>query len=176
MACNIHMAHAKHCPFCAHGWQGQAAVMIAIVAPQLFIALRDGSWNWPVRVFLGGARHISRGRRRCRPCPGPRRQVLEPVDLADRTPIPAYLNFLWDSNPQTYYSSLWSSGSPSKSSTAAEAVAAAVCASPPDSIPFLPLLWRTRPRVPRRQSCRRSPFLTVDRPPPPNPRPPPAPL
>lgn len=49
MACNIHVAHGKHCPFCAHGWQGQAAVMIAIIAPQLLITLR--SWTWPLRAL-----------------------------------------------------------------------------------------------------------------------------
>lgn len=50
MACNIHMAHGKHCPFCAHGWQGQALVMISIVAPQLLISSRT-SWPWPVRLL-----------------------------------------------------------------------------------------------------------------------------
>jgi hypothetical protein len=49
MACNIHMAHARHCPFCAHGSAGQALVMIAIIAPQLFITLR--TWTWPVRAL-----------------------------------------------------------------------------------------------------------------------------
>jgi hypothetical protein len=50
MACNIHMAHAKHCPFCAHGSFGQAAMMIAIVAPQVFLSLRP-QWAWPVRLL-----------------------------------------------------------------------------------------------------------------------------
>lgn len=50
MACNIHMAHGKHCPFCAHGWQGQAVVMIAIIAPQIFIAFRT-PWKWPIRAL-----------------------------------------------------------------------------------------------------------------------------
>ena len=49
MACNIHMAQMKHCPFCAHGWQGQAGVMAAIWIPQVFIAFRS-SWSWPVRL------------------------------------------------------------------------------------------------------------------------------
>jgi hypothetical protein len=49
MACNIHMAHAKHCPFCAHGWKGQAVVMIAIIVPQLLVSLR-APWAWPVRL------------------------------------------------------------------------------------------------------------------------------
>jgi hypothetical protein len=50
MACNIHLAHAKHCPFCAHGWQGQTLVMIAIVMPQIFISLRS-QWTWLVRLL-----------------------------------------------------------------------------------------------------------------------------
>jgi hypothetical protein len=63
------------------------------------------------------------------PCRRPRRidsrlvgRVLEPVDLADAPPHPAYWNFIWDSNPPTYYSSPSSSGSPWKSSTAEAAV------------------------------------------------------
>jgi hypothetical protein len=48
MACNIHMAHAKHCPFCSHGWQGQALVMIAIAVPQVFLSMRP--WSWPIRL------------------------------------------------------------------------------------------------------------------------------
>jgi hypothetical protein len=49
MACNIHMAHGKHCPFCAHGGPGQALVMIAIIAPQVLITLR--AWSWPIRAL-----------------------------------------------------------------------------------------------------------------------------
>jgi hypothetical protein len=55
MACNIHMAHGKHCPFCAphfsiNAWQGQALVMIAIIVPQLVIALR-APWPWLLRAL-----------------------------------------------------------------------------------------------------------------------------
>jgi len=49
LMCNIHMAHARHCPFCAHGSPGQAAVMIAIIAPQIFLSLRS-QWSWPLRL------------------------------------------------------------------------------------------------------------------------------
>jgi hypothetical protein len=49
-ACNIHMAHARHCPFCAHGSVGQAIVMIAIMGPQLVISLRT-PWTWPFRLL-----------------------------------------------------------------------------------------------------------------------------
>jgi len=65
-------------------------------------------------------------------------RVLEPVGLADPTLIPPYWNFLWDSNPLTYYSSRWSSGSPSKSSMAEEADAGAVCRFGPTSSRSLP--------------------------------------
>jgi hypothetical protein len=51
MACNIHMAHGKHCPFCAHGWQGQALVMAAIIAPQVLISLR-APWTWFLRTMV----------------------------------------------------------------------------------------------------------------------------
>lgn len=50
MACNIHMANMKHCPFCAHGKPGQAVVMLAIIAPQLWVALR-APWTWLVRLL-----------------------------------------------------------------------------------------------------------------------------
>jgi len=50
MACNVHMAHARHCPFCAHAWPGQAVVMIAIAAPQLLISLR-APWAWIARAL-----------------------------------------------------------------------------------------------------------------------------
>ena len=50
MACNIHMTHGKHCPFCAHGWQGQALVMIAMIVPQLLITLKT-PWTWLARAF-----------------------------------------------------------------------------------------------------------------------------
>jgi hypothetical protein len=84
------------------------------------------------------------------------RQVLERVGLADQAPIPAYLNCLWDSNPQTCYSSRSLSGSPSKSSTAAEAVDAAVYAFPHNHS-YRDALCRTRPRVP----CRRLSLVTL---------------
>lgn len=54
MACNIHMEHAKHCPFCAHDWEGQSLVTIAIVAPQLFISLRT-PWTWLARLLAAFA-------------------------------------------------------------------------------------------------------------------------
>ena len=54
-------------------------------------------------------------------------RVLDPLGLAQPAPLPAYWNFPWDSNPPTYYSSRLSSGSPLKSSMAAEAAVAAAC-------------------------------------------------
>jgi hypothetical protein len=50
VACNIHMADMKHCPFCAHDWQGQSLVMLAIAAPQILISVR-APWTWPVRLL-----------------------------------------------------------------------------------------------------------------------------
>jgi hypothetical protein len=74
----------------------------------------------------GGAGDVPGRRGACRIGPRVVGRVLEPLALADLPRLPAYWNFLWDSNPQTYYSSRSSSGSPSKSSMAAEAAAEAV--------------------------------------------------
>jgi hypothetical protein len=74
-------------------------------------------------------------------------RVLEPLGLADSRRLPAYLNCLWYLNRPTYCSSQWSSGSPSKSSTVAEAGAAAVCGFPPinNGFPDLPV-FEPRPQ------------------------------
>ncbi len=61
--------------------------------------------------------------------------VLERLGLADPAPVPAYWNFLWDSNPPTYCSSRSSSGWPLKSSMEAEADAAAASRFAPTSPP-----------------------------------------
>jgi len=74
-----------------------------------------------------GPRHVPPYGGSCRTSPRMVGRVLEPVALADPRYLPPYWNCLWDSNPQTYYSSRSSSGSPSKSSMAAEAAAEAVC-------------------------------------------------
>ncbi len=50
MACNIHMAHARHCPFCSHGWEGQAVVLIAMIVPQLLVSIGT-PWRWAVRAL-----------------------------------------------------------------------------------------------------------------------------
>jgi len=52
-------------------------------------------------------------------------RVLEPLDLADPQALPPYWDFLWSLNPPTYCSLQSSSGSPLKSSTAAEEAGAA---------------------------------------------------
>lgn len=67
------------------------------------------------------------------------RQVLDRVELADPRRLSRYWRSTWDSNPPTYYSLPSSSGSPSKSSMAAEADAAAVCLFAPTNLPS-PLL------------------------------------
>ena len=74
-----------------------------------------------------GARYVPLNGGDCSASPRVAGRVLEPVALADPRYLPPYWNCLWDSNPQTYYSSRSSSGSPSKSSMAAEAAAEAVC-------------------------------------------------
>jgi hypothetical protein len=71
-------------------------------------------------------------------------RVLEPLGLADPTRLPAYLNCLWYLNRPTYCSLQWSSGSPSKSSTGAEAGAAVVCAFPQISTKFRTILLQSR--------------------------------
>src|ERR1700733_2743125 len=65
--------------------------------------------------------HVSARRRARRPGSRVVGRVLGFLELADSKRLPPYWNFLWDSNPPTYYSSPSSSGSPLKSSTAAEA-------------------------------------------------------
>jgi len=50
MACNIHMAHGRHCPFCAHPWQGQALVMFAIIVPQILVSFKT-PWTWLLRTL-----------------------------------------------------------------------------------------------------------------------------
>jgi hypothetical protein len=129
------------------------------------------------------ASHVSAGRRHRGLSNGLGRRVLDPLDLAELIPSPAYWNYAWDSNPPTYYSSPSSSGWPLKSSMEAEAVAAAVypsasisqstisargtIARPPASIlddrPKWggPLVRGRRPRRPT--SCLISPHRNPDR-------------
>ncbi len=54
VACNIHMALGKHCPLCAHGWLGQALVLIAIMVPQFLVSLRT-PWTWIFRMLAAFA-------------------------------------------------------------------------------------------------------------------------
>jgi len=54
LACNIHAAHGRHCPWCSHGYAGYAIVMALLCAPQLAVTLFT-RWNWPVRAILAVA-------------------------------------------------------------------------------------------------------------------------
>ena len=47
--CNIHIAGAKHCPFCSIGTNGYAAVFLAIIVPQGFFSFRPARWAWYAR-------------------------------------------------------------------------------------------------------------------------------
>jgi hypothetical protein len=95
-------------------------------------------------------------------------RVLEPLALADLPRLPAYWNFLWDSNPQTYYSSRSSSGSPSKSSMAAEAAAEAASRFAQPRKPYsprstFPACYRALTAGSRIQSWKRTtPMPTLD--------------
>jgi hypothetical protein len=51
MACNIHVAHSRHCPWCSNGYAGYATVMVLLCAPQLAATLFT-RWNWPIRTVL----------------------------------------------------------------------------------------------------------------------------
>jgi hypothetical protein len=91
------------------------------------------------------------------------RRVLEPLDLADVMAHRPYWKFLWDSNPPTYYSSPLSSGSPLRSSTAAEAGAGAVSLfAPIRSFVYHPFIRSSSPMRQRGaiSMAERSPKLT----------------
>jgi hypothetical protein len=49
--CNIHHG-PKRCPFCAVGWGGQLLIWLSMIAPQLYISLREASWGWKKRLVL----------------------------------------------------------------------------------------------------------------------------
>jgi hypothetical protein len=49
--CNVHLADSRHCPFCAHGTVGYAAVMAAVCFPQGAMAAWT-RWNLTTRVLL----------------------------------------------------------------------------------------------------------------------------
>jgi hypothetical protein len=40
--CNVHVANMRHCPFCARGVPGYAAIMAAVSVPQLAASLWSG--------------------------------------------------------------------------------------------------------------------------------------
>ena len=58
IACNIHAAHGRHCPWCtygsSHGYAGYAILMILLCAPQLAVTFFT-RWNWPLRTIAAVA-------------------------------------------------------------------------------------------------------------------------
>lgn len=51
--CNIHNAHGRHCPWCAHGNAGYALAYAGILLPQALVSFWPGSRGW--RFRLGAA-------------------------------------------------------------------------------------------------------------------------
>lgn len=52
MACNIHAAHGKHCPWCSHGKLGYGVVLAFMLIPQLVASTRGGWWLWRLSAAL----------------------------------------------------------------------------------------------------------------------------
>jgi hypothetical protein len=50
IACNIHAQHGRHCPWCSHGYAGEAVIMALMCAPQLAVSVWT-RWSWPVRTL-----------------------------------------------------------------------------------------------------------------------------
>jgi hypothetical protein len=50
-ACNIHVPHAAHCPWCAHGIAGYTVVMVLLCAPQLAVSLWQ-RWGGLTRTLV----------------------------------------------------------------------------------------------------------------------------
>lgn len=51
-ACNIHMAGAKHCPWCIYGGQGFRVAFLLILAAQAIVCLVPGKIAWQYRLLL----------------------------------------------------------------------------------------------------------------------------
>ena len=50
VACNVHLAQSRHCPFCSHGRPGYAILMALVSTPQLLASLLL-HWGRPARVL-----------------------------------------------------------------------------------------------------------------------------
>jgi hypothetical protein len=48
--CNIHMANAKHCPWCTSGEAGYSLLYLGIALPQAWLSFRPRVWMWPLRL------------------------------------------------------------------------------------------------------------------------------
>lgn len=51
VACNVHLAQSRHCPFCGHGPSGYGALMALVCAPQLLASWLP-RWGRTVRVLV----------------------------------------------------------------------------------------------------------------------------
>jgi hypothetical protein len=51
MACNIHAAAGRHCPWCSHGQAGYTLVMMLLSAPQLAFVL-SSRFGWVTRTSV----------------------------------------------------------------------------------------------------------------------------
>jgi hypothetical protein len=51
-ACNIHLAHAKHCPWCIYGGQGFKVAFILILAAQAAVSFGLPRISWTFRLVL----------------------------------------------------------------------------------------------------------------------------
>jgi hypothetical protein len=50
--CNVHNATGRHCPFCAHGLAGYAAVLSLILIAQFVLSRWPPRWDWRLRSLL----------------------------------------------------------------------------------------------------------------------------
>ncbi|MEO8025669.1 MAG: hypothetical protein ABI823_04325 [Bryobacteraceae bacterium] len=55
LACNIHSAHGKHCPWCSHGWTGYAIVLAFMLIPQAVISIQSTRNPWLRLILAVGA-------------------------------------------------------------------------------------------------------------------------
>ena len=51
VACNVHLAQSRHCPFCSHGRPGYAILMALVCTPQLLASLLL-HWGRLARVLV----------------------------------------------------------------------------------------------------------------------------
>ncbi|HVP47439.1 MAG TPA: hypothetical protein VMT32_12675 [Bryobacteraceae bacterium] len=50
--CNIHLVHAKHCPWCIYDGQGFVVAFVLILAAQALISFGSTRLGWPFQLAL----------------------------------------------------------------------------------------------------------------------------